>query len=113
NRPHRFASNLPHGGLSGYNGNLGGAWTFVRLEPSIRFIKKISVRALVALLGVLLSGCLIEGVPPSPTPVRVPPTPTAAPGLTSGGNRVRYGCEDPWYLEPTDATPKITKSEAE
>jgi hypothetical protein len=76
-------------------------------------VKKISVWGLVALLGVLLSGCLIETVPPSPTPVRVPPTPTSASGPTPEGNRVRYGCEDPWYLEPTDVAPKITNREAE
>jgi hypothetical protein len=86
----------------------------------MRLVKKIAPWGLLALLSILPSGCLFEsGKPtPAPAPSRLPATATrpagpARPSPTLEGGRVRYGCEDPWYLEPASATPKITKSEAE
>jgi hypothetical protein len=87
------------------------------LKHFMRSVRKYTPCGLVMLLSVALSGCLFESGTPTPvsTPARVPAaaTPTAAGEPSPVGDRVRYGCEDPWYLEPSSLTPKITKSEAE
>ncbi|MFL5733140.1 MAG: hypothetical protein ACJ78Q_08040 [Chloroflexia bacterium] len=71
--------------------------------------KTVGPTALVVLLSLILSGCLFE----SPTPSPIVPTPTASSGPTPAGGRVRYGCEDAWYLEPSSVPAKINQAEAE
>jgi hypothetical protein len=89
----------------------------MRVGTDNGFAKKVILCGLPALLSLLLSGCLIDsGAPvPTSTPALVPArfSPTAASGPTLVSGRVRYGCEDAWYLDPASGTPKISKSEAE
>jgi hypothetical protein len=83
----------------------------MRVGTDNGFAKKIFLYCLPALLSLLLSGCLIESGTPAPVPARLSPTSVSEPTSVTG--RVRYGCEDPWYLDPASGTPKISKPEAE